>query len=331
MDIQKIVKFFEQLQNQNFVQWEDYFGKYDVEFSDNIAETIFQSCDCDHVVLFNNRLSKVMLLKTSDSILSIGGFQAHNRGKIEAKNRGKTLITVPTQLANDSFGTNRYSLQDNECKPSMGGIYPRKTIFDFSILLSNEIEKSLWGIGEYVGVYFSIIDYSSKYQENFEELIAWTVEQIDELSSLLNREDNRTILRRIASLLTVKCLIMRSNGNHEIGCGIDHSFARYLENKIQIPHGKAVYLGSLLTLLFYPEWEDKGISLEKLFKIGHYVGITMSDIQYLKTLDFSTLVKEASLLRPKRSFSLDQIQEGKAMRIKKAKERAYMITQIWDR
>lgn len=129
MDIQKIAKFFEQLQNQDFAQWEDCFGKYDVEFSDDTAETFSQSCD--HVVLFNNRLSKVMLLKTSDSILSIGGFQAHNRGKIEAKNRKKTLITIPTQLANDSFGTNRYSLQDNERKPSMGGFTLAKQFLIF--------------------------------------------------------------------------------------------------------------------------------------------------------------------------------------------------------
>lgn len=327
MVVQNLSDFFIRLHSQNFAQWEDRFGKYDVNFSDESIEFCAQSYDYE--ILFKTKLSKVFFFKTSNYILSIGGFEAHNRGKIEANKRNSSLITVPTQLANDSFGTNRYSLQENEFKASIGGIFPRKTIFDLSILLSNEMEKSLWGVGEYIGLYFSIIDYALKHEENFDELIIWTVKQIDELYSLLETRNRKAILKRIANLLTIKCLIMRANENHEIGCGIDHSFARYFEKNSLIPHGKAVYLGSLLTQCLYPEWEAWGIPLYKLINIGYYMNITTADIQYLKTLDLSDLINEASSLRPKRSFSLDKIQEKEMMRIKKAKEQINIIQEIW--
>ena len=59
------------------------------------------------------------------------------------------------------------------------------------------------------------------------------------------------------------------------------------------------------------------------------MNITTADIQYLKTLDLSDLINEASSLRPKRSFSLDKIQEKEMMRIKKAKEQINIIQEIW--
>ena len=256
MDVCKIMLFAQNAEGKELTIWEDANNRYEIVFSDGFISSL-QSVRYE--TLQDSEFCRVLLLTDQDSIMSIGGFKAHNEGKRIAKERNLSLITVPTQLANDSFGTNRYSLTNVEKTASIESVFPVKTIFDLSFIESNGIEKSYWGIGEYVGLYYSALDYSMKTRQRFDKLASWIVDEIHELRSICRLGDNRSVLKRIAILLTAKCLVMRSNGCHEIGCGIDHSLARCFENQSSIPHGKAVYLGSLVASFLYPEWENHGL------------------------------------------------------------------------
>lgn len=324
MDILKLYQFAQTAERNPSVVWEDSFGRYEVTFIDDYISWILSA---KHKVLFDSKHCKVLLIKGQNCIVSIGGFLAHNKGKLLANMKGLPLVTIPTQLANDSFGTNRYSITDDEQMASLECVFPMKTIFDVPFLRGNGMEKSLWGIGEFIGLYFSIIDYSLKTNQNFDSYLTWIVEQLHKLDELDREANDRLMLKKLAILLTIKCLMMRANGNHEIGCGIDHSFARCLEKDLRIPHGKAVYIGSLLAFFLYPEWECHGLSKSVIIKMGKILGISSKDIECLKSLNLQSSIKDAIRSRPKRSIALESIEEGQEFRIYRANEEIQNL--IW--
>jgi glycerol-1-phosphate dehydrogenase [NAD(P)+] len=326
MDVQELDQFSRLAEANNSTVWSDMIGRYEISFTDHYISLIQSK---NHEILLDSEHCKVLLFNDLNCIVSIGGFQAHNDGKYLAEKRCLPLVTIPTQLANDSFGTNRYSITDDEQSASIETVFPVKTIFDIPYLQANGIEKSLWGIGEFIGLYFSIIDYSMKHHLDFDGLLSWIVEQTHELNSLYeNGCDDRIILKRIAILLTIKCLVMRTNGNHEIGCGIDHSFARCFEKNTQLPHGKSVFLGSLLAIVLFPEWHNYGLSMSMLLKLGKMMGITAKEIQYLQSLDLHALIRLAIQVRPKRSQSLESIIGKQSYRIDRANEQIQRL--VWE-
>ena len=318
MDVQKIYEFANMAEENSSAVWEDVKGRYEIVFTSHFISLLESE---PHETLLDSWHCKILLLQEPDCIASIGGFQAHNEGKRLADERNMPLVTIPTQLANDSFGTNRYSLMDNEQSASIESVFPVKTVFDIPFIEDNGMEKSLWGIGEFIGLYFSIVDYSMKSNRDFGCLLSWIVDQIQELDVLGHEKNDRQMLKKIAILLTIKCLVMRANGQHEIGCGIDHSFARCFEEDTAIPHGKAVYMGSLLANVLFPEWEQYGLSMPLLLTMGEILGITKTDIHYLQSLNLQTLIRKAVLVRPNRSISLVSIQDEHGRRISAASKR----------
>ena len=316
MDVQTIYQFAQLAEASSSATWEDSIGRYEIIFTDNYISWLLST---NHELLLDSKHCRVLLLSDQNCIVSIGGFLAHNEGKRLADLRGLPLVTIPTQLANDSFGTNRYSITDNEQSASIESVFPVKTVFDIPFLQGNGMEKSLWGIGEFIGLYFSIVDYSLKTNEDHSGLLSWIVEQLDKLDTIYWEKDCRLLLQKIAILLTIKCLVMRANGNHEIGCGIDHSFARCFEKDPRIPHGKAVFMGSLLAYFLFPEWENYGLSKSSLLKMGKMLGISSTDIEFLKSLDIRSSISDAIRVRPKRSFALESIgqQENRIIRANK--------------
>lgn len=325
MDILKLFQFAQIAEQYSFAVWEDEVGKYEIIFTDQYISLM--RC-VNHEVLQDSKHCIVLLLKDQNCIVSIGGFQAHNEGKRLAHLKDLPLVTTPTQLANDSFGTNRYSISDDEQSASIESVFPVKTVFDMPYIIGNGIEKSLWGIGEFIGLYYSIIDYSLKTNQGYAGLLSWVVEQCRELDVLSSDTDARKILKKIAVLLTVKCLVMRANGDHEIGCGIDHSIARCFEKDPRIPHGKAVCMGSLLAHIIFPEWECYGLTMSLLRKMGQLIGISKKDIDYLQTLDLQSLIRDAVQVRLKRSSALESIANDYEYRINRANRRIREL--IWE-
>jgi glycerol-1-phosphate dehydrogenase [NAD(P)+] len=315
MDFQKIYQFARVAEGNISAVWEDEIGKYEIVFTDHYISLLQSE---GHEVLLDMKHCRVLALNDKNYLVSIGGFLAHNEGKRLADIKGMPLVTIPTQLANDSFGTNRYSITDNEQSASIESVFPVKTVFDIPFIRGNGMEKSLWGIGEFIGLYFSIIDYSLKTNQDFDGLLSWIVDQLHDLDTLECEANDKIILKKIAILLTIKCLVMRANGKHEIGCGIDHSFARCFEKDPNIPHGKAVFLGSLLAYDLFPEWERYGLSMPLLIKMGKILGISRNDMDYLKSLNLQSLIRDAIQVRPKRSLALENIGGGQEFRINRA-------------
>lgn len=307
-DLDNIKYFIHKLKDDNYAEWHDYWGDYSVQIGDGLLQHYLGKEGYRFLV------SDFLDLKYNEpyafsQIVSIGGFQVHNQGKKEAQSFNIDLTTIPIPLSNDSFGTNRYSITDNEQSPSIRSDYPRRTIIDLQELRKFGIRHSYNGVGEFLGLYYSVIDYAQKDDITpDEECLSYIIENIEHMVHLFNEGNAREMLRYIAIVLVIKILIMRTNEDHRIGCGIDHSIARILEREHGFPHGKAVYMGCLIVSLLLPEWEKWGLSFSALKDLGYPLGfLEKEDIEILHQINIENLVQEAIIIRQDRKTMLQRL------------------------
>lgn len=305
----EIISFIKEFDNSSACVWEDGYGRYEVVRGYGILDPIIS--DGDYKLAPIAPPSKLYVSENKRTIISVGGFQAHNYGKIEAEKTRYSLFTVPCPLSNDSFGTNRYSIGIDEQAPSVESIFPTKTVFDLKRILLVDKAKSIVGIGEFIGLFYSLLDYSLKKDIEFEFLLPYVVERIEEIKNTLKSGNDASIISAIASSLVLKCLVMRANMDHTIGCGIDHSFARCFESDYNIAHGKAVFLGSVLSSVLYPEWDNYGLSTASLIELGEIIGITSDDYKLICNRPLSGLIGKALDIRPNRSFALQDLSRAR--------------------
>ena len=308
MNLDAIKSFIDKLNAENSAEWYDSLGNYNVQIGEGLLEEYLESHKCK-IVASSFLDIKPVDIENFHQIVTIGGFQVHNQGKYEAQKQKIELTTIPIPLSNDSFGTNRYSVTDNEQSPSTKSVYPRRTIFDLKELTKIGFRHSINGVGEFIGLYFSIIDYAVKDDRQPDmECLAYIIDKFYELLQLHNNGNERETLRCIANLLIIKCLIMRTSEDYRIACGIDHSIARIFEREQNMPHGKAVYIGCLITCLLLPEWEKWGLSLSALQDMGQKFGLLKKgDIDSLRQTSIRQLVLEAINIRKDRKTMLQRL------------------------
>lgn len=307
-DLDDIKFFVHKLLNENYAEWHDQWGDYSVQIGDDLVQHYLEKEGCRFLVSDYLDLNYCEPHDFSQ-IVSIGGFQVHNQGKKEAQSLKYDLTTIPIPLSNDSFGTNRYSITGNEQSPSIRSDYPRRTIIDLQELRKFGICHSYNGIGEFLGLYYSVIDYARKDDITPDEkCLSYIIENVEHLIHLFNDMDEREIVRYIAIVLVIKILIMRINKDHRIGCGIDHSIARILERENKHPHGKAVFMGCLIVCILLPEWEKWGLSFSLLIDLGHSLGfLEKEDIEFLRQINIENLVQEAIIIRQDRKTMLQRL------------------------
>jgi glycerol-1-phosphate dehydrogenase [NAD(P)+] len=302
-----ILLAIQNLDKYNSIQWEDTFGKTDFIIETGNLDSILKKKHTKYIIA--DYLSfEYPLCKKFDAITSIGGFSVHNQGKIEAQQKKVTLTTIPIPLSNDSFGTNRCSIDDNEKLPSFESVYPNKCIFFIEELSKFGIKESINGIGEYIGLYYSTIDYFMKKNTTpNNELLNFICQLFRDIINA-HFQNEKLFLKKIILGLVLKNLVMRINNDHEIGCGIDHFFARVYERKYSFTHGKAVYLGAIVSSLLFPEWNQWGIETPTLIKNGLSLNIiSISDIHNICSQDLCLLVNEALNKRKERDSILRYI------------------------
>ena len=309
MDEQTIISFIKEFDNSSSSVWLDEYGRYEVVIGYGIFDPVISDGGYKPIPIVPP--SQLYISESRRTIISVGGFRAHNCGKIEADKTGYSLITVPCPLSNDSFGTNRYSIGIDEQVPSLESVYPAKTVFDIKRILQIDKSKSIVGTGEFIGLFYSLLDYSLKKNIEFESLVPYVVERIGIMEDAFKGGDDASIISSIASSLVFKCLVMRVNKDHTVGCGIDHSFARCFESDLDIAHGKAVFLGSVLSSALYPEWDSYGLSTSFLIEFGNKIGITPDDYKLICYRPFSDLIGKALDIRPKRSYALQGLSKAR--------------------
>lgn len=307
-----IILFIDHLVRRFEGIWRDIYGEYEISIGSAVLDKALVEPDPCKVLIDSYLrelipLSKDTVLDQGGCLISIGSFKMHNQAKKISSQTGARLITVPIPLANDSFCTNRCS--DTTSTASYRCVFPERTIVDTAILKELPPSSNLLGLGEFVGLYTSIVDYFESRNINPpDNLLAF----IADLFVDINREykvDYELFLKKLAISLIFKCIIMRINRDHQIGCGIDHLIAYILERTLQVPHGKAVYLGTCISLAMFPEWSSFGLDLKTVVSKGIETGlVSPQEIEWIREIpDASFLVKAAIQTRPGRRTVLSYV------------------------
>lgn len=316
----KLISFSEELSQKREAIWEDEYGRYAVLIGNSILDKELEVIKPRRIyyseeIQWNGLLDKKWAYNDhSTSIVSVGSFQSHNRARIECEKHSLSLFTVPAPISNDSFCTNRCSYQFN--KASQKCIFPQKTIIDLDLLMDTcPINVNALGYGEVLGLYTSVLDYCFTHSLSVPtDILRYLVHQC----MIMEREfqnNQRQFLSLLSAALVFKCLVMRINYDHQIGCGCDHSLALTLEDEMQIPHGSAVLLGVFLSLKLFPQWQEYGISISDVVSSGRKLNIIDADlIIKLNELDFSNLLAKAKRLRPNRPSLLQNVDIKKTLK-----------------
>ena len=333
-----VFNFVKLLKDNNKAVWRDEYGNtYVIIGRDLLSELIqeWKRCSQNYVVVASpiikdkinipsNCLFKKGVVEDVSKILSIGGAKEHNVAKEflfkNNKNKFIELITVPIPLSNDSFCTNRFSPRyGNIVTPSLGSTYPSKIIIDLDILNEIESNGNMGGIGEVVGLYYSIWDYYSVRKLSPPMEIITNIEY--DIRKLITEVKNseKKWLKLLSLELIKKCFIMRVFKDHQIGASGDHLIAYgieyYLKNMNKFSdnfsHGKLVYLGSIVMAALFPEWEYRFFSLKNLIDVG--INLKLINYEDLDLLVYmmkkGMIIDFAIKTRPKRPTSLSAISQ----------------------
>lgn len=326
----QVVRFVARLSDASEAIWLDDLGSYRIRVGEGILGSELAQLSNARIVVSDFVRGYLPAIECGgqerpnpDSVVSIGASETHGAAKRLCQRLGCALVTVPIPLANDAFCTNR--CDSAPAGPSYACVYPAQTIVDVGHLLALPLEANVAGLGEFVGLYCSAIDYCASREAPIpESLLGFVAESFRDLCEAL-RLDSRVFLRKLACCLVAKCLLMRANRDHQIGCGIDHLFAHHLGKVLEVPHGKAVYWGAILSLALFPEWEAFGLDLATLMSHGIDTSmISPKEACLIAGLDFPGAVQSSVKTRPGRptqvslSKELDRRTELAADRLRRS-------------
>lgn len=346
-----VFDFTKSLEINNEGTWVDEYGTTIINMGNNLVSKLLKEWNIysrSYVVITTPLIKGKLAIspnckftnnfqKDVDYILSIGGAKEHNVAKeflSESKEvKQSHLVSVPVPLSNDSFGTNRSSRCFGKVEvPSRETLYPYKIIIDFNLLGDMEKDLNMIGVGEVIGLYYSLCDYYLIRGISPPERLINNVEK-NIYNLIISLKGEKIIwLKFLAINLIEKCLIMRVAKDNQIGAGGDHLIAYTLEyscrnrkknnNCRKLSHGKLVYLGSVAMAALFPEWEYRIFSLKNIIDLGMGIGIIdFRSLNFLLKMLKIDLIPLALQMRPYRLSSLstlssDNVRNG-CVRIKK--------------
>ncbi len=285
--------------------WSDRYGDYRLFTGRGALQKAWDVLPPARVVVSDfldaRRLKVPARLRVDGFLYSVGAFTVHNEAREVSRREKIPYVSVPAPLSNDSFATRRFSVGGREDQPSLESTFPMATVVDADLLFATDLSASVGGIGEFVGLYYSYLDYCVTRAESIDaRFLEWLSAAFLDVTARAPTIDH-LYLHRIAQLLLIKGLVMRVNDDHQIGCGADHLFARVFESNASVTHGKAVYLGCLLVSRLFPSWAVHGLSSAILEARGLSTGlVSVNDLNWLASLDLKTTIKNAVLTRPAR-------------------------------
>ena len=305
--LSKVISFCINIPNEGSSTWKDSFGNYQISIGVDNLNSIFNNYKFRRL-FFSNFIDEISNnfqynSKISNIVISVGAFKAHNDAKYFSNKYGLQYITVPIPLSNDSFGTNRISRENEQ---SLGGPFPIKTVFDLHLINKYQNKCNFLGIGEFFGLYSSVIDYYLVREKRPPfELLIFVCDLINNLMKSLN-ENKATFSILLIKALLFKVLIMRTNIDYQIGCGADHLIAGYFEKIFIMPHGKAVYLALLLLLLLFPDWQKYGLYFSDIERFGiDSKLISLHELNKVTSIKIKDLFIKSQQIRPNRLSKID--------------------------
>ena len=253
-----------------------------------------------------------------DEVIGIGNVSVIDVAKHLSYKFDKKLVIIPSILSNDSFCTDRVT---GNCSRSWRAMYPHEVIIDLQRISETPVKINCLGIGEFIGLYVSYMDYCVSQNEIVDaRVIGFISSSYKQLVG--NRWENDTDKLKFLSIcLIFKCLIMRLHSNHQIGCGIDHTLAKALEKMYNFPHGIAVCWGCAISLAMFPNWSNTDMSLSTFLKASSIIGQPIDFAADQLATNLESIVALAKEIRPLERSCINGLSNNQ---IKNAKRK------LWD-
>lgn len=293
------------------IEFDDCYGNYKILRVSKLINYLENKYFKNIIIGSNIILSHdFMISENSKELLVIGSASDMSKAKEVSLANNLRLITIPTLLSNDAFATNRVDQEDG-CE-SLESVYPIETVFVTDVLQEAPIEIHMLGIGEILSLYTSIIDYMSTEsnclsEKRFGELYFFNI--VHRLLSIDRKSiSNESIIISLIEGLVYKTLLMRFQGDHTIGAGIDHILSRVLEKRFSWSHGKSCILSLIVSLLLFPNWQCYPFTPDLLLNRCIDLGlINQVDIELIANMDFKEWANDALILRSNRKTCLKNL------------------------
>ena len=182
----------------------------------------------------------------NDTILAIGAYPTINAAKLLCSSKKcRKLVLVPIPISNDSICTNRCNI--DKYTPSIKCYKPDEIYIIEQKLKSIGIEHTLLSLGEIISAICSIkesITYGlidNRKQANLANtILSYLIKIIDNAIKYIETNRINLAIRTMTIGLIIKCCTAILLGSHEHIARSDHSIAKIIEIKYNLPHGKAL-------------------------------------------------------------------------------------------
>ncbi len=284
------------------------------EILDGIAEDfpkselyLIQAASYDNAVA----LAKYITMNDIKLVIGFGGGTVLDLAKFAAFVSKSTLISLPTTLSNDSLaspvavlGTEGLARKTFKCT------IPDAILVDANIIMSAPERQLLSGIGDTISKYTALNDWKIAYLagQEYVDDFAYMISKMAFNSICYNdmkELKSKDFIKRLTQALVMGGLAMEIAGSSRPSSGSEHLFCHALEenfsDKVNVPHGIAVAMGSYGACIF------QGRNIGKITKILHEYNLPVrpSDWKITKEI-FIQAWQQASATRADRYTILNE-------------------------
>lgn len=209
----------------------------------------------NNTISYAMNLAERVIATDIDCIVALGGGKVLDVCKYSAYISKKTLISIPTTVANDGIASPIAVLKRQDNKPkSLGCTIPTILLIDTEIVYSSPIELIKAGIGDTISNYMALLDWEYAVSKGKDRMNGYAyMMSKNSLDALLKTQYNKISLEFVEVLinsLVLSGIAMEFCGTSRPVSGAEHLFSHALDyyGKKQNLHGLQVALGTIAVL-----------------------------------------------------------------------------------
>jgi len=256
-------------------------------------------------------LAKYITMKDIENVIGFGGGTVLDLAKFAAFVSKATLVSLPTTLSNDSLASPVAVLgTEGKARKTFKCTIPDAILVDVNVISSAPDRQLLAGIGDTISKYTALNDWRIAHNKGKSRVddFAYMISRMAFNSICYNDEKvlkSESFIKRLTQALVMGGLAMEIAGSSRPSSGSEHLFCHSLEerfsDKVNVPHGIAVAMGSYGACTFQKR------NLTKITRIIKEYGIPVKPSDWGITEEiFVKAWQEAPLTRPDRYTILDE-------------------------
>lgn len=244
------------------------------------------------------------------NIISFGGGRTIDICKFIAKKYNLVHYCIPSMFSTNSFATDKIP-SFNKKQSTIQSKVPEFIVIDKNLLM-NSYEQCMWGMADVFSIHTALFDWELSFKVGKEKIDYSIYRRAQELvleamAYILENEEYNLIVLYSYIVESGKITVEYGCGRPESGS--EHILARELEKRKKMPHGIAVFIGTILMSILQDNIYTDIFSCFKKLHFHKYVSKYCADsdiIEALRTLkprkDRYTIINE----KPVDAFALNR-------------------------